>query len=163
MSDTTAAVPGPISAFGLSIVGAVLVLDQASKFIADQTLEFGRYIDLLPILALLRVNNTGVAFSVGHGLGSLVLVAATAVITLFVFYLWHSAKEGGRLVAAGFALIIGGALGNLIDRVRLGHVVDFLYLHIGDRGFFVFNLADVALTIGPVLLAWFYLLGGRKA
>ena len=161
--STTARVPGPLSAFGLSIVAVVLVVDQASKFVAERTLDFGRTIDLLPILSLLRVHNTGVAFSLGNDLGSLVLVAGTALITLFVLYLWRTAQDGGRLVAAGFALILGGALGNLIDRIRFGHVVDFLYLHFGARGFFVFNLADVALTLGPILLGWFYLLGGRKA
>lgn len=165
MTDTAAptAVPGPLSAFGLSIVAAVLVLDQASKFAAERLLEIGRSIDLLPILALMRVHNSGVAFSIGNDLGSLVLVIGTALITLFVLYLWYAAREGGVLVAAGFALITGGALGNLIDRIRFGHVIDFLYLHIGARGFFVFNLADTALTLGPILLAWFYLFGARKA
>lgn len=163
MTDTPqSAVPRPLSAFGLSIVIAVLLLDQASKFAAERWLEAGRFIDVLPILALFRVHNTGVAFSFGNDLGSLVLVLGTALITVFVLYLWHSAKDGGRLVGAGFALITGGALGNLVDRVRLGHVIDFLYLHIGERGFFVFNLADTALTIGPVLLAWYYLLGNRR-
>jgi len=155
-------VPGPLSGLGLSIVAAVVAIDQASKHMAEAMLEIGRYIDVLPILALYRVHNTGVAFSMGNDLGSLLLVVGTALITLFVLYLWSTAKEGGRLVTTGFALIAGGAVGNLIDRVLFGHVIDFLYLHIGERGLFVFNLADVALTIGPVLLGWFYIFGGRK-
>ncbi len=154
--------PGPFSWLGLGIVAAVLVLDQASKALAEAKLAYQQFIDVLPILALFRVHNTGIAFSFAHGFDSLLLVGGTAVITLAVLYLWATARDGGRLVAIGFALITGGALGNLIDRVRFGHVVDFLYLHLGNRGFFVFNIADVALTFGPILLAWHYLLGGRK-
>jgi len=116
----------------------------------------------LPILALYRVHNTGVAFSFAHGFDSLLLVGGTALITLVVLWLWATARDGGRLVAIGFALITGGAIGNLIDRIRFGHVVDFLYLHLGDRGLFVFNLADVALTIGPILLAWHYPIGEKR-
>ena len=156
--------PGPLSLFGLSIVVVTLALDQIAKLVAEASLDYQQPIPLLPILSLLRVHNTGIAFSVGHGLDSLVLVLGTAVITVGVFYLWAVAKDGGRLVATGFALIAGGALGNLVDRVRFGHVVDFLYLHLGDRGFFVFNIADVALTLGPVLLIWHYLIGeGRRS
>ena len=164
MSETQAvpAVPGPLSALGLAIVAGVLVIDQASKLAAERLLAFGQQIDLLPILSLLRVHNTGVAFSLGNDMGSLALVGGTALITLLVLYLWHSARDGGALVAVGFALITGGALGNLVDRVRFGHVIDFLYLHLGERGLFVFNLADAALTIGPVLLAFYYLFGGRR-
>ncbi|SHG96496.1 signal peptidase II [Kaistia soli DSM 19436] len=161
--SVTARPPGPLSRLGLSIVAVVVVIDQLSKAVAEAKLAYQQFIELLPILALYRVHNTGIAFSLGHGFDSLLLVGGTALITLVVLYLWSTAIEGGRIVAIGFALITGGAIGNLIDRIRFGYVVDFLYLHLGDRGLFVFNLADVALTIGPILLAWHYLLGGRKA
>lgn len=154
--------PGPLSAVGLAIIAAVVVIDQITKAIAEARLDYQHGIELLPILALYRVHNTGVAFSFAHGFDSLLLVGGTALITLVVLWLWATARDGGRLVAIGFALITGGAIGNLIDRVRFGHVVDFLYLHLGDRGLFVFNLADVALTIGPILLAWHYLIGEKK-
>ncbi len=160
--DASQRPPGPLSALGLSIIALVLVIDQASKAIAEAKLDYQQFIDVLPILALFRVHNTGIAFSFAHGFDSLLLVGGTAAITIAVLWLWSTAKDGGQLVAIGFALITGGALGNLIDRVRFGHVVDFLYLHLGNRGFFVFNIADVALTLGPVLLAWHYLLGSKK-
>lgn len=156
-------VPGPFSRLGLGIVGFVVIVDQLAKLIAEAKLGYQEYIDILPILALLRVHNTGIAFSFAHGFDSLILVVGTAVVTLVVLWLWRSATEGGTLVAVGFALIVGGAIGNLIDRALHGYVIDFLYLHLGGRGFFVFNLADVALTIGPVLLAWFYLFGQKKS
>ena len=72
-------------------------------------------------------------------------------------------QEGGRLAAVGFGFILGGALGNLIDRVRRGHVVDFLRLHLGDRTLFIFNLADAAFTLGPVTLILVYYWPPRRA
>ncbi len=67
------------------------------------------------------------------------------------------AEDGGRWATVGYALIIGGALGNLIDRILHGYVVDFLLLHFGDWTLFVFNLADAALTLGPAILLIVYL------
>lgn len=162
MSDTTGRVPGPFSKLGLSIIASVVLIDQIAKYLAEAKLGYQQFIELLPILALYRVHNTGIAFSFAHGFDSQILVAGTVAITLLVLYLWRSATDGGRIVATGFALIAGGAIGNLIDRVLQGHVIDFLYLHVGERGFFVFNLADVALTIGPILLGWYYWLGAKK-
>lgn len=140
-----------------------MIVDQLVKQIVELQIDFQDFIGLLPFLALYRAHNTGIAFSLGDRIGSLVLIAATLAVTALVLGLWRNATEGGRLATIGFALIIGGALGNLIDRVWHGYVIDFLFLHWGERGFFIFNLADVALTIGPVILAWVYLLHRRKA
>jgi signal peptidase II len=148
--------PGPLSSLGLITVCAVVAVDQATKLWATAVLPAGRAIDLLPILALLRVENTGIAFSIFAGSG-VPLVLVTLVVTAAVIAFWLTARDGGQIAAAGFALILGGALGNLIDRVRLGYVIDFLWLHLGDRTLFVFNLADAALTLGPVLLLVTYL------
>lgn len=167
-TDTTAEpvaarIPGPLSALGLSVMALTIAIDQLSKWIADANLVYQQGIELLPnFLALYRVNNTGIAFSLGNSADSLILIVATSIVTLVVLYIWRGSNEGGRIASAGFALIVGGAIGNLIDRVWHGHVIDFLFLHWGNRGFFVFNLADVALTIGPVLLAWVYLFHGGK-
>jgi signal peptidase II len=160
-----ARIPGPLSALGLAIIALTVVVDQVSKWIADANLVYQQGIELIPgLLALYRVNNTGIAFSMGDSADSVILVVLTSIVTGVVLYVWRGSTEGGRLGTAAFALITGGALGNLIDRVWHGHVIDFLFLHWGARGFFVFNLADVALTIGPVLLAWVYLFhGGQKA
>jgi signal peptidase II len=152
---------GPLSAVGLSVVVAVLVLDQASKAAAKAWLTAGQPVDIVPILALLRVNNQGMAFSMFTGSRSLVLTLVTFAITLVVLAMWWRAREGGRLAALAFALIVGGALGNLVDRVLHGHVVDFLFLHFGTWTLFIFNLADVALTIGPILLILTYLRPAR--
>jgi signal peptidase II len=147
----------PLSIVGLGVIGAVLAVDQISKAIAEARLDLDAPIDLLPILSLLRVYNSGVAFSLLSGFGSLGLVLLTVAITVVIFVFWQRAMDGGRLAAIGYAMIVGGAVGNLIDRLALGHVVDFLVLHIGERVLFVFNLADAALTLGPILLIVAYL------
>jgi signal peptidase II len=147
----------PLSILGLGVIGGVLALDQITKAIAETHLALGEPIDLLPILTLNRVHNTGIAFSLLSGFGSLGLIVLTLAITVIVIGFWQRATDGGRLAAVGYALIIGGALGNLIDRLAEGHVVDFLMLHFGERVLFVFNTADVALTLGPVLLILAYL------
>jgi len=148
---------GPLSAFGAALVAAVVVVDQLSKAVADTRLPPGEAIDLLPILTLYRVNNTGIAFSFLAGLGPGLLIGLTIAISAIVIVLWARARDGGLFAAAGFALILGGAIGNLVDRLRLGYVIDFLLLHLGDRTLFVFNLADAALTLGPALLLLVYL------
>ena len=147
---------GPLSFLGIAVVLAVVGADQAAKALAEANLPFARAIDLMPFLALYRVHNTGIAFSMFAGSGvmlTLLILAVSAIVIAF----WVRTHDGGRVAAIGFALILGGAIGNLIDRLRLGHVVDFLLLHIGDWTLFVFNLADAALTLGPVLLLAGYL------
>lgn len=148
---------GPLSPLGLGVIASTLVVDQASKALAEAGLPFAEPIDLLPILSLYRVHNPGIAFSFLADFGALGLILLTAAITGLVLTLWWRATEGGRLATVGYALIIGGALGNFIDRLVHGHVIDFLLLHLGDWTLFVFNLADAALTIGPLLLVLVYL------
>ena len=153
--------PGPLSALGLSVTAATLAVDQASKLVAEAKLPFGESIDVLPILSLQRVYNKGIAFSMLDFAGGLPLILMALVITAVVAGFWWRATEGGKVAAIGFALILGGALGNLVDRVLYGHVIDFLLLHFGDTVIFVFNLADAALTVGPVLLLLVYLWPGK--
>ena len=143
---------GPLSPLGLSVVLATLAIDQAAKAAAETWLPFGRSIDVLPILALYRTVNSGIAFSLFAGFGSIGLIAATLAISVAVVIIWAQSRDGGRLVSLGYALIVGGAVGNLIDRITRGAVVDYLLLHVGDWTLFVFNLADAALTLGPIVL-----------
>jgi signal peptidase II len=148
----------PLSVLGLSVIGATLAADQATKAWAESTLIYGQQIDLLPILSLYRVHNTGIAFSLLSGFGTLSLVVLILAVTAVVLLIWWRTSDGGRLAAVGYALIVGGALGNLVDRLAYGHVVDFLYLHLGERPLFVFNLADAALTLGPAIMILIFLL-----
>ena len=153
--------PGPLSRLGLSVIALTVIVDQGAKAIADANLPFGRTIDLLPFLALHLVYNPGIAFSFLADYGGWALVALTLVITVVVMVFWGQAIDGGRWAAVGYGLIIGGAAGNLIDRILHGHVIDFLLLHFGSRTLFIFNPADAALTIGPALLLVVYLWPGR--
>jgi signal peptidase II len=152
---------GPFSALGVGVSLSVVLLDQLAKASAEARLEFGQTIELLPVLTLYRVHNTGIAFSMLTGSGGVLIAVMLAVMALVVVF-WQRSHDGGQLVAIGFALILGGALGNLIDRVRLGYVVDFLLLHLGERTLFVFNLADAALTLGPALLIVAYFISARR-
>jgi signal peptidase II len=164
MADPLAArPPGPLSALGILVTVATLLVDQIAKLVAEAQLPFGETIDVLPILALHRTYNTGIAFSMLDFAGGLPLIVLSLAIIAVVVAFWWKATEGGWIVATGFALILGGALGNLVDRVVHGHVIDFLLLHFGETVLFVFNLADAALTVGPVLLLLVYLRPRRAA
>jgi len=148
---------GPISVFGISIVVGTIIVDQVTKLAAEAWLPYGEPIPFLPILTLFRTYNPGIAFSLFNDSGPLSLIALTAVITAVVLVVWWRAKEQSRVAAAAYALILGGAIGNFIDRVQHGHVIDFLLLHLGGWNLFVFNLADAALSAGPAMLILIYL------
>jgi signal peptidase II len=117
---------------------------------------------VLPILDLHYTQNTGIAFSFLNSTNGTVLLGVVVAITVIVLIFWVRAREGGRLATLGFGLIVGGAVGNIIDRLMNGYVVDFLVLHFGDRDMFVFNLADSALTLGPIVLIVAYMFAPRR-
>ena len=138
----------------------VVVLDQLTKAVIQSTLQLGQVIVVLPVLEITRVNNLGAAFSfLGNASGwQRWLFAALAAVVSVALLLWlRRIDRRARLLASGVAMVLGGALGNLIDRLRLGHVVDFVSAHWGVHYFPAFNVADSAITIGAGLLlldAW---------
>jgi signal peptidase II len=140
--------------FGIALV--VFLLDQLVKWIVTGPLaleQVGQII-LLPIFNLTWVENYGVSMGLltaGSDTMRWGLVALTAAIGAGVaVWLW---REKTRADVAALGLVLGGALGNILDRVRFGYVVDFLDLHFGDfRPFLVFNVADAAITVGVVIL-----------
>jgi signal peptidase II len=141
---------------GLVIAFLVFALDQATKWVVTYPLqlEFRGTIEITDFFNLHWVENTGVSLgllSAGTVIGRWLLVAMTAAIALFVgLWLW---REKRRDDSFALALVLGGALGNIVDRVRFGHVVDFADLHFGEwRPFLVFNVGDAAITIGVLLL-----------
>ena len=134
----------------------VFVLDQATKWVVTFPLDLKerREIEITSFFDLRWVENTGVSLgllSAGSPLGRWLLVAATAAIALFVaVWMWRERRRDDSLA---LALVLGGALGNIVDRVRFGYVVDFADLHFGEwRPFLVFNVGDAAITIGVLLL-----------
>ena len=134
----------------------IFVADQVSKWIMIGPLDLERVqqIVLLPIFNLTWVQNFGISLGLAQAQNDTqrwLLVALTGAIALGVAY-WirREEKSGDRLA---LALVLGGALGNIVDRVRFGYVVDFLDLHFGEvRPFYVFNVADAAISIGVVIL-----------
>ena len=139
-----------------AIALGVFALDQIVKWamIGPLALREVGQIVLLPIFALTWTENTGVSLgllSATSDTGRWALVALTGVIALGVAF-WIT-REKNRWDQLALALVLGGALGNILDRARLGYVVDFLDLHFGDfRPFMVFNVADAAITGGVALL-----------
>ena len=132
----------------LGVACVVLAVDQSVKALASAKLRDGRALDLLGGLVRLDYTwNTGAAFGVFRTGGLLfALVAATVSCGILIFYGRLAASS--LVVRAGLGLILGGALGNLVDRIRLGYVVDFIDL----RWWPVFNLADSAIVVGVCLL-----------
>ncbi|HEU0197664.1 MAG TPA: signal peptidase II [Nevskiaceae bacterium] len=150
----------------LAATFVVIVLDHAAKYAIAQTLPLYHSVHLLPWLNLTTMHNTGAAFSMfarAPALSFAVLAAAVSIAILVWLYRHPFAPQ---LQAAGFCLIMGGAIGNAIDRLVRGYVVDFIDFHIDDWHFAAFNLADSAITIGAALLildAFFeYVRGGAK-
>ncbi|MGQ0588733.1 MAG: signal peptidase II [Sphingosinicella sp.] len=134
----------------------IFVFDQATKWVVTYPLQLRQVdtIEILPFFDLRWVENRGVSLgllSAGSELGRWLLVGMTAAIATFVaVWMW---KEKRRDDSVALALVLGGALGNILDRARLGYVVDFADLHFGEwRPFLVFNVGDAAITIGVLLL-----------
>ncbi len=143
-------------AFGFGIAMAVFIADQLTKWvmIVPLNLREVQQIYLLPIFNLTWTENYGISlglFNASTDTGRWVLVAVTGAIAIGVAY-WIG-REKLRGDQAALALILGGALGNILDRVRHGYVVDFADLHFGSvRPFLVFNVGDAAISIGVVIL-----------
>jgi len=136
----------------LAVVLLTLVVDQGSKYwvLNHTSLPDGERISVLPVFDLVLTWNMGISYGLfqqQEALGRWLLIGLTALATvLLTVWLWRSRD---RLMAGlALALIIGGALGNLIDRLVFGGVVDFLYLHYASFSWYVFNLADCAIVAG---------------
>lgn len=136
---------------GLFILAAA-GLDQWVKHLVETHMPLGSHIDLLPFLALFHTRNEGIAFSMFSGSGSITLsVLSLGVITLML-WLWSKTTAGDRLAHLGFALILAGAIGNLLDRLTLGYVTDYVLFHTPSWSFAVFNLADAYISVGAALI-----------
>lgn len=125
-----------------------IALDQWIKQLVETGLPFQEKIDLVPFLALFRTYNTGIAFSMFSSLSDTGLIAVAAVVVVFVLYLALKTPPNQVLARIGFALIVGGALGNVIDRTVYGHVIDYILFHTPVWSFAIFNLADVFISVG---------------
>lgn len=154
---------------GLAAAGIVMLLDQWLKYFVTHSLELAspiaEPIRLTPFFALTWTQNFGVSmgfFAAETDLKRWLLVGMLAIISGTVtWWLW---RERNRDDAFALGLILGGAIGNIIDRARLGYVVDYADFHIGEwRPFLIFNLADAAITVGVLILLARALLLREKA
>jgi signal peptidase II len=136
----------------IALAALVVVADQITKVWMNAALADGHVVTVAPGLAWELTHNDGAAFGVMEGGNLLLIVAATVAVVMLL--LWAKQVRSGAMAAA-LGLLLGGAVGNLVDRVRLGHVVDFIALRSGGRTIFPnFNVADSAITIGACLLAY---------
>ncbi len=150
------------------VAAVVIAADRVSKNLILGNLEPGAWVDVVPGLALTHVHNRGIAFSLFSGGGNLTrvllhLVIFTSVVIIAALLVRHGRQS--RLAGLSFGLILGGAIGNLIDRVLYGWVIDFVHLwaRIGDRvwSWPDFNVADASITVGALLLIFGELRGHR--
>lgn len=151
------------TAYGFALV--VIVLDQLTKaWMLDgfQLREVGRVLVADPIFNLTYVENTGVSFGLFGG-GAARWALSVFAVVISGLLAWWATRADRRLLISAIGLVIGGALGNVIDRIRFGYVVDFL--DFSGTGVFpwVFNVADSAITVGVVLLVLDSILSERKA
>ena len=145
---------------------AVVAVDQYSKYLIMQNFaEFERLV-LLPVLELMRLHNDGAAFSLLSGAGGwqrwMFIGIGLAIGAGILIWLLRLPAKGQGLLAAGLALVLGGAIGNVTDRILWGHVVDFIRVHYQDWYFPAFNAADSAISIGVGLLLLDSLLDWRR-
>ncbi len=132
-----------------------LLLDQASKLAVDGSMQLFESIPLLPYFNLTYVHNTGAAFSFLSDAGGWQrwLFAGLAVVMSSIIGLWLARlKQHETLMAVALALVLGGAIGNLIDRVAYGYVIDFLDVYYQDWHWPAFNIADSAICVGVALM-----------
>ena len=156
LEPTPATRAGNHRALALSIAALILIADQAVKWFVTYPLQLRQrgVFEVLPFFDFRWVENYGVSMgflTASSDLARWLLVAGTALIALVVaVWLW---REQRREDALALGLVLGGAVGNIIDRARFGYVVDYADLHFGEwRPFLVFNVADAAITIGVLLL-----------
>ena len=132
--------------FLISLV--IIVLDQITKHLVLKYMNPFESIEIFPFLHIVSVRNTGGAFGMFKSVGSTLFIVASVMAIIFVIWLLIRAKEG----YFGLSLILGGAIGNLIDRLHYGWVVDFIDFSIGKFHWPAFNVADSALTVGVIVV-----------
>lgn len=150
MNDMLAPFSRPLPAAIFILVA--LMLDQVIKLAVEVYLPMHELVPVMPMLALYRTHNLGVAFSMLSDADGWFIVALRVAIVAFVLWLWRRTGEGHHIAHLGFAMIIAGALGNIIDRFVYGHVVDYILFYTRTWSFAVFNLADSFITVGAGLI-----------
>ncbi len=140
----------------IALALAIVVIDQITKYVIVQKFVLHETLVVTPFFNLVRVHNTGAAFSMLAGAGGwqrLFFIAIAIAASLWVVWLLRRHPQQ-KLFCLALGMILGGAIGNLIDRVLFGAVVDFVQVHYAGYFFPAFNVADSAITCGAGLLIW---------
>jgi signal peptidase II len=141
----------------IAVGGTIIFLDQVTKLLVLHFLPLFSAMEIVPgFFNLVHVRNTGAAFSILAGANSAwrqgLFIALTLVVVAILLFAYGKLRSDDRWTRTAYALITGGALGNLIDRLRLGEVVDFLDCYVGSYHWPAFNIADSAITAGALML-----------
>ncbi len=153
---------GPVSGLGFAVMLASVSIDQAHKWwmLLIYDIQSRGRVSILPFLDLIYAHNTGISYGLLSGTGPLILIGFSLIL-IVIMGLWL-AQNDTKLVAAGLGLIMGGALGNVIDRITMGGVADFIQLHAFGFYWYVFNIADVLIFVGVACLLYDVLIVSRK-
>lgn len=154
---------GSRESLGLLVAAGVLVLDQVTKAMVVQHMSLHESIPVIPgFFNLTYVRNTGAAFGIlsSHtpGIRSVLLVLSSLLAMGFIVWIWFREKNPSWYLVIPMGMILGGALGNLVDRVRLGEVIDFLDFYWGKYHWPAFNVADSAVSLGILVFLPYLLL-----
>jgi signal peptidase II len=141
----------------------VIAADHATKFLVEHSLARFEVRPVVPHFNLVNMHNTGVAFSMFNTAPAAIFILLAAAVSIGIFVWLKRHPRDHRLVACAFAFILGGALGNAIDRAARGFVVDFVQFYVGNWSFAAFNVADSAITVGAALLLLDMLLEHRRS
>lgn len=136
----------------LLVALAVIGVDQVTKWLIQREMSLDQVIPLIPHLNLVCRHNTGAAFSTFDHAPAAVFVTFAGLVSLAILGWLYRNPRGQPVMAAGLSLIMGGAIGNALDRVTRGFVVDFIDFYIGNWHFAAFNVADSSITVGAGLL-----------
>jgi signal peptidase II len=138
--------------YWLWLSAAVILIDQVTKQLVVRSFDQYDVLPLIPHFNLIRLHNTGAAFSMLSNAPPLFFVALGVAVSVGILIWMRRHAKTERLMAVGLALILGGALGNVMDRVGRGYVVDFIDFYWGSWHFAAFNVADMAISVGAAIL-----------
>ena len=149
--------------FLLSFV--IIVCDQWSKYLIVQNFGFNQIKVVFSFLNITLRYNAGAAFSFlnAGGWQYLILIGVPVIVSMILCIWLYRVSASEKLLSTGLSLILGGAVGNLIDRIRFGYVTDFIDFHIRGWHFATFNVADAAVTIGAALLIYQFFISSKKS
>lgn len=143
-----------------ALVVLLVIVDQWTKVLTERNLPWQQPVDILPFFALYRTWNPGVAFSMFAWVGDKGLLIVAVLVVMFVLFL--ASRTTSKLALTGFAFIIGGAIGNIIDRSVYGHVIDMFLFYTPSWSFAVFNVADSFITVGAGMVLIHELFGREE-